>query len=186
MKGPALSFLSTVGVFSLLAPEEVERVAEHLSAVELVEGQVLFYEGDQGNDLYILADGAAGVSIRLPDGGTREIARFSAGDFFGEMSIFDDAPRSASCHALAKSTLYSLSRSAFTDVIAQHPEIALKLMYRMLNITTQRLRGTSEFVSEMVQWGESARRRAVTDELTGVYNRRFLEDSLGTYVAEAG
>lgn len=186
MKGPALSFLSTVGVFSLLAPEEVERVAEHLSAVELAEGQVLFHEGDQGNDLYILADGAAGVSIRLPDGGTREIARFSAGDFFGEMSIFDDAPRSASCHALAKSTLYSLSRSAFTDVIAQHPEIALKLMYRMLNITTQRLRGTSEFVSEMVQWGESARRRAVTDELTGVYNRRFLEDSLGTYVAEAG
>jgi diguanylate cyclase (GGDEF)-like protein len=186
VKGPALSFLSTVGVFSLLAPEEIERVAEHLSAVELAEGQVLFYEGDQGNDLYILADGAAGVSIRLPDGGTREIARFSAGDFFGEMSIFDDAPRSANIHALAKSTLYSLSRSAFTDVIAQHPEIALKLMYRMLNITTQRLRGTSEFVSEMVQWGESARRRAVTDELTGVYNRRFLEDSLGTYVAEAG
>ena len=85
----------------------------------------------------------------------------------------------------SRSTLYSLSRSAFTDVIAQHPEIALKLMYRMLNITTQRLRGTSEFVSEMVLWGEGARRRAVTDELTGVYNRRFLEDSLGTYFAEA-
>ncbi len=101
------------------------------------------------------------------------------------MSIFDDSPRSASCRALSKSTLYSLSRGAFTDVIAQHPEIALKLMYRMLNITTQRLRGTSEFVSEMVLWGESARRRAVTDELTGVYNRRFLEDSLSTYLAEA-
>ena len=83
MKGPAPSFLSTVGVFSLLAAEEVERVAEHLSAVELAEGQVLFHEGDQGNDLYILADGAAAVSIRLPDGGTHEIARFSPGDFFG-------------------------------------------------------------------------------------------------------
>jgi len=186
MNGPAPSFLSTVGVFSLLAPEEVEHVGEHLSSVELAEGQLLFNEGDQGNDLYIVADGAAAVSIRLPDGGTHEIARFSPGDFFGEMSIFDDAPRSASCRALAKSTLYSLSRSAFTDVIAQHPHIALKLMYRMLNITTQRLRGTSEFVSEMVLWGESARRRAVTDELTGVYNRRFLEDSLGTYFAEAG
>ena len=87
---------------------------------------------------------------------------------------------------MEKSTLYSLSKDAFSEVIVQHPRIALKLMYRMLNITTQRLRGTSEFVSEMVQWGEGARRRAVTDELTGVYNRRFLEDSLGTYVAEAG
>jgi diguanylate cyclase (GGDEF)-like protein len=174
-----------VGVFSLLSPEEIERVAEHLSTVELAAGETLFHEGDQGNDLYILAKGAAEVSISLPDGGTHEIARFQPGDFFGEMSIFDDAPRSASCTALEKSTLYDLSRDAFSDVIAQAPRIALKLMYRMLNITTQRLRGTSEFVSEMVQWGESARRRAVTDELTGVYNRRFLEDSLGTYVAEA-
>ena len=186
MKGAAPSLFSTVGVFSLLSPEEITRVADHFSTVELASGQVLFHEGDQGNDLYILADGAAAVSIRLPDGGMHEIARFAPGDFFGEMSIFDDAPRSASCEALSRSTLYSLSRDAFTDVIALHPEIALKLMYRMLNITTQRLRGTSEFVSEMVQWGEGARKRAVTDDLTGVYNRRFLEDSLGLYLAEAG
>ncbi len=62
------------------------------------------------------------------------------------------APRAA--RPLTRSTLLALSRSAFSDVIAQHPAIAQKLMYRMLNITTQRLRGTSEFVSEMVQWGE--------------------------------
>src|SRR5208337_4612518 len=91
----------------------------------------------------------------------------------------------ATCAALEKSTVYSLSKEAFGDVIALHPKVAMKLMYRMLHITTQRLRGTSEFVSEMVQWGEGARKRAVTDELTGVYNRRFLEDSLGNYVAEA-
>jgi diguanylate cyclase (GGDEF)-like protein len=186
MKAAAPSLLSTVGVFSLLSPEEVTLLADHLSTVELKGGQTLFHEGDQGNDLYILAEGAAAASIRLPDGGTHEIARFAPGDFFGEMSIFDSAPRSASCRALTRSTLYCLSRTAFTGVIAQHPVIALKLMYRMLNITTQRLRGTSEFVSEMVQWGEGARRRAVTDELTGVYNRRFLEDSLGLYLVEAG
>ena len=158
MKGPSPSFLSTVGVFSLLGPEEITRVAEHLAAVELDGGQVLFHEGDQGNEMYILADGAAAVSISLPDGGTHEIARFSPGDFFGEMSIFDNAPRSASCRPWRRARCTASRRSAFTDVIAQHPEIALKLMYRMLNITTQRLRGTSEFVSEMVQWGEGARK----------------------------
>jgi diguanylate cyclase (GGDEF)-like protein len=185
MRAAATSFLSSVGVFSLLSSEEIALVSEHLSRCELGAGEVLFHEGDQGNDMYILAEGAVAVSIRLPDGGTREIARFSPGDFFGEMSIFDDAPRSASCQAISTSTLLTLSRRAFSDVITQHPAIAQKLMYRMLNITTQRLRGTSEFVSEMVQWGEGARKRAITDELTGVYNRRFLEDSLGTYVVEA-
>ena len=58
-------------------------------------------------------------------------------------------------------------------------------MYRMLNVATQRLRGTSEIASDMVLWGEGAQKRAITDELTGAYNRRFLEDSLGGYVAEA-
>ncbi|HET6450056.1 MAG TPA: diguanylate cyclase [Spirochaetia bacterium] len=185
MKPNASSLLSSVGVFSLLSSEEIALVSEHLTRAELAADEVLFHEGDPGNDMYILAEGTVAVSIRLPDGGTREIARFSPGDFFGEMSIFDDAPRSASCQAITKSTLLTLSRRAFSDVIAQHPAIAQKLMYRMLNITTQRLRGTSEFVSEMVLWGEGARKRAITDELTGVYNRRFLEDSLGTYVVEA-
>jgi diguanylate cyclase (GGDEF)-like protein len=185
MKRQSPELLAKVGVFSLLSPREIDQVAEHLATVKLTAGQTLFHEGDQGNDLYIIADGAAAVSIKLPDGGDKEIARFAPGDFFGEMSIFDNAPRSASCRALEKSVLYSLSKDAFTDIITDHPELALKLMYRMLNVTTQRLRGTSEFVSEMVLWGEGARKRAVTDELTGVYNRRFLEDSLGNYLAEA-
>ncbi|MGD0726552.1 MAG: diguanylate cyclase [Spirochaetia bacterium] len=185
MKRQSPELLAKVGVFSLLSRDEIDQVAEHLATVKLTAGQTLFHEGDQGNDLYIIADGAAAVSIKLPDGGDKEIARFAPGDFFGEMSIFDNAPRSASCRALEKSVLYSLSKDAFTDIITDHPELALKLMYRMLNVTTQRLRGTSEFVSEMVLWGEGARKRAVTDELTGVYNRRFLEDSLGNYVAEA-
>src|SRR5208337_4870575 len=185
MKRQSPELLARVGVFSLLSPKEIDQVAEHLATVNLTAGQTLFHEGDQGNDLYVIADGAAAVSIKLPDGGDKEIARFAPGDFFGEMSIFDNAPRSASCRALKKSVLYSLSKDAFTDIIALHPRLARKLMYRMLKVTTQRLRGTSEFVSEMVLWGEGARKRAVTDELTGVYNRRFLEDSLGNYLAEA-
>jgi len=185
VKVSAPSLLSSVGVFSLLSSAEIMLVSHHLVTAELAAGETLFREGDPGNDMYILADGAVAVSIRLPDGGSREIARFSPGDFFGEMSIFDDAPRSASCQAVTRSTLLCLSRGAFGAVVDKYPSVAQKLMYRMLNITTQRLRGTSEFVSEMVQWGEGARKRAITDELTGVYNRRFLEDSLGTYVVEA-
>jgi diguanylate cyclase (GGDEF)-like protein len=186
MNGRTSTLLAKVGVFSVLSLEEIELISDHLAVVELAEGETLFREGDAGNHMFVLADGAAAVSILLPDGKEREIARFAPGDFFGEMSIFDNAPRSASCRALAKSSLYSLSKDAFADIIREHPQIAQKLMYRMLNVTTQRLRGTSEFVSEMVLWGEAARKRAVTDELTGVYNRRFLEDSMGNYVAEAG
>ncbi len=180
-----IAVLEKAAIFSLLERRELGELAEHLATVTLHDGEILFLEGDEGNDLYIVKNGKVSVGIRLPDGTDHEITRFSAGDFFGDMSIFDNAPRSATCRAVEETSLYSLSKAAFSDIIRDHPRIALKLMYRMLNVTTQRLRNTSELVSDMVIWGESARKRAVTDELTGVYNRRFLEDSLGNYMAEA-
>lgn len=179
------SFLAKVGIFSLLAETEAEGLLGFLEPVELADGQVLFREGDEGKHLYIIRSGTVGIGIALPDGTEHQVARFCAGDFFGEMSIFDNAPRSATCRAVGATSLWSLSKDAFARIVSSRPRIAYKLMYRMLNIATQRLRGTGTFVSEMVLWGENARRRAITDELTGVYNRRFLEDSLDGYVAEA-
>ena len=51
-------------------------------------------------------------------------------------------------------------------------------MYRMSNATTERFQHTSEFLSDLIRWGEKARKRAITDELTGVYNYRYLEQRL--------
>jgi diguanylate cyclase (GGDEF)-like protein len=117
-------------------------------------------------------------SILLPTGKEREIARFSSGDFFGEMSIIEKAPRSATCATCEDSVLLSLHENDFYRIMDLYPDIAIKIMYKMLNITTQRLQNTSEFLSDMVHWGEEASRRAITDELTGVYNRRYLDDAL--------
>jgi diguanylate cyclase (GGDEF)-like protein len=178
-------FLSQVGIFSLLSREEAARVEGYLAPVELASGEVLFREGDPGDNLYIIRGGRIRIGIRLPDGSEHRLAELASGDFLGEMSIFDHAPRSATCRALEASSLLALSRDEFSAIIAEHPRIALSLMYRMLNVATQRLRDTGEIASDMVLWGEGAQKRAVTDELTGAYNRRFLEDSLDGYVAEA-
>ena len=124
-------------------------------------------------------------SIQLPSGKQKEIVVFHAGDFFGEMSIFENAPRSATCHANQKGKIYRLHKKDFFSIIESEPNIAIKIMYRMLNITTQRLRKTSKFLSDMVRWGDEASKRAITDELTGAYNRRFLENSLDDYLEAA-
>jgi diguanylate cyclase (GGDEF)-like protein len=173
-----VEFLSTVEIFSLLKPEEIDSIAGLFKVHEINDGEVLFREGDKGNELFIVKSGTVASSIRLPDGGERQIAVFSAGNFFGEMSIFENAPRSATCYCTEHSTLLGLHEKDFYRMIEQYPDIATKIMYRMLNITTQRLRDTGEFLSDMVHWGEAARRRAITDELTGAYNRRFLDDAM--------
>jgi len=185
VSGDLAGFLSRVGIFSLLSADDTARVAGYLDPVELASGEVLFREGDPGDNLYIIRAGKIRIGIRLPDGSEHRIAELAAGDFFGEMSIFDHAPRSATCRALEAASLLALSKDEFSAIIAEQPRIALKLMYRMLNVATQRLRDTGQIASDMVLWGEGAQKRAITDELTGAYNRRFLEDSLDGYVAEA-
>jgi diguanylate cyclase (GGDEF)-like protein len=175
-----VEFLSHIEIFSLLKPEEINSIACLFKTHEINDGEVLFREGDEGNELFIVKSGTVASSIRLPDGGERQVALFNAGNFFGEMSIFENAPRSATCYCTEHCTLLGLHEKDFYSMIEQYPDIATKIMYRMLNITTQRLRDTGEFLSDMVHWGEAARRRAITDELTGAYNRRFLDDALAS------
>jgi diguanylate cyclase (GGDEF)-like protein len=177
----ALVFLGHVDIFSLLSPSERRVLLDTMNFVEFEKGHVIFKEGDRGDTLYIVKSGTVSISLRLFNGQERELVEFSAGDFFGEMSIFENAPRSASCTTKEDSALFTLNGDTFFQFVESHPFIAIKIMYRMLNSTSQRLRNTDEFLSDMVQWGEKARKRAVTDELTGVYNRRFLEEALEEY-----
>ncbi len=180
-----IDFLSRVEILSLLEPDDIGFVSALFTTHEIGMNEVLFREGDRGNELFIVKSGAVTSTLRLKDGSDRHIARFGPGDFFGEMSIFENAPRSATCVCAEPCTLLGLHERDFYRMIERRPDIAVKIMYRMLNITTQRLRGTGEFLSDMVQWGEAARRRSITDELTGAYNRRFLDDALAGQVDRA-
>ncbi|MBP7585561.1 MAG: GGDEF domain-containing protein [Spirochaetes bacterium] len=180
-----IGFLKNVDILSGLSDAEIGEMLPCFGAREFPGGDVLFREGDVGRELYIVESGEIAVGIKIPGGGEKEIARIRPGDFFGEMSIFDDAPRSATCRTERGAALLSLNRDTFFRLIDEHPGIAVKVMFRMLNITTRRLRNTSRFVADTVRWGEEARRRAITDDLTGIYNRRYLDEALKEQFAAA-
>ncbi len=173
-------FLKSVEIFSLLDDKEREIIAGFLKSRTMARDAILFKEGDAGNELFIVKEGEVASTILVSEGNQREVALFKTGNFFGEMSIFDNAPRSATCYCKSDCELLGLGGEDFYSLIEKYPGISVKIMYRMLNITAQRLRDTSGFLSDMVNWGEAARKRAITDELTGAYNRRYLDDALGS------
>ena len=178
-------FLKSVRIFCDLNDEEIQDLLDVLHPRELQKEEILFQQGDPGGELFVVESGAMGIAVTLDDGKSLEIANFGKGDFFGEMSIFEKEPRSASCYAKSRSRLLSMKEKEFFQLVESNPASAGKVMTHMLSVTRRRLEDTGGFLSDMVQWGEEARRRAITDPLTGLYNRRYLEEALEEYFMKA-
>ena len=178
-------FLKHVEIFSSLNEKELEYVSHFLDIENFVEGQIIFNEGDEGDSMYIISIGIINSKCKLPNGRDRDIAQFFPGDFFGEMAIFGNVPRSATCYGLEKGAVIVMTSSTIFKLMIHNSKIALKILYNILNIIVLRLKESNEFLSNIVHWGETARKRAITDELTGVYNRRFLEEELELYFENA-
>jgi diguanylate cyclase (GGDEF)-like protein len=172
------AFLKKINIFSNLNTQELAIIARYINPMKAPRNAVLCKEGDEGNELYIVRTGTIISTIKLPDGNQKQIAQFKGGNFFGEMAIFENAPRSATCFAGEKTELLVMHKDDFHKALDSHPKIAISIMYKMLSIISQRLRNTGTFLSEMVRWGNEASKRAITDELTGVYNRRYLDTTL--------
>jgi len=110
------------------------------------KGHVLFHEGDGGEDMYIIQSGRVAIKKRVQDGDTT-LAILEKGDFFGEMSILERLPRSASAEMIEDGELIVFSGETFGDMIKANPEIAI----RMLRKYSIRLRETNNQVELMVQ-----------------------------------
>jgi diguanylate cyclase (GGDEF)-like protein len=148
-------------------------------------GDILFREGDKGDEMYVVCEGSVGIYLTTEDSQEVMLSEIGAGSFFGEMSIIEQEPRSATCRALSEGRLLVLSADGFHTLTQKRPRIAMTVLRRMARITTERLGKTGALLSGMVRWGEDARRRAMTDEMTGVFNRRFYDEALDSYVRRA-
>ncbi|MFP4375575.1 MAG: diguanylate cyclase [Spirochaetales bacterium] len=179
------TFLRSVEIFSTLSDDELANVRRFLQERSLAAPATVFRQGDAGDELFVVREGSVAVRVISKEGEEVDVAELGVGDFFGEMAIFEDAARSASCVLVEGGSLLVLCEHDFFAMMKEHPRTALKILDRMVSITTQRLTKTSSFLSELVQWGEAARRRAITDELTGLYNRRHLDAVLEQHYAEA-
>lgn len=180
-----ITILKSVDILSVLDNEELNQLYSLMKNVKSGKDTVLFNQGDTGNEMFIILSGSISISVKTTDGGMVEVAVLGEGQFLGEMSIFDNAPRSATCIVKDDTELLSFGKDDFFGLMNNYPETAIKILYRMLNTTIERLNSTGSFLSDMVKWGEKARRRAVTDEFTGLYNRRFLDDSLEDIFAKS-
>ncbi len=184
MSRKAIDVLKSIEILSSLSADELDSLYSRMTIEDYPRGEPLFNEGDRGEVMYIILSGTVSISVRTPDEKVLEIAEITEGNFFGEMSIFDNAVRSATCSPKCDTKTLALRAADFYDFIESRPEAGISIMHKMLNTTSMRLQNTGAFLADMVTWGEQARARAITDEFTGLYNRRFLDEAMEEQCSE--
>lgn len=172
------TFLASTALFANLSGLELTAVSAFLERRLLKKGAIVFREGQRGEELFIVLTGRIGSCVKQADGTQRKIYEFVPGRFFGEMAIIESEPRSATCWAEEDSQLLALEGLDFYRLIFLHPIIGLKILTNIGTVMCSWLDESSRFLGDLVRWGETARRRSVEDGLTGLFNRRFLEESL--------
>lgn len=135
-----LLFLKGVSLFRELSLDSLLALDQALRQADFLPGEVVFREGSTGDDLYIVLRGQ--VVVEKGEGAAaRKLATMGAGDFFGEMALFDDEPRSATCRAETATTLLRLDRSRFHSLMEQLPRLGIEIS-RVLSLRLRRTSGS--------------------------------------------
>jgi len=174
---PIVKAISDTPLFVGMSGLELNAVSAFLEPRRYPRDSVIFKRGDPGTEMFIVRTGRVSSLALDRDGNERELYEFGPGRFFGEMSIIENEPRSATCVALDDTELLVLEGLDFYRLVWEYPMIGARMLSSMARVMAGWLDEASGFLHDLVRWGETARKRAVTDELSGLFNRRFIEEA---------
>ncbi len=157
--------LNVIPLFSNLEPAQLASIGAHAALRVYEKGELIVKQGEIADSFYILAAGQVKVFVSKDDKDVI-VGTLVAGEFFGEISLFDQEPRSASVEALERCYVQQLSYKSLQKVMDRSPHIAKKMMQGM----TQRLRHADRQISTLALMNISGRVSRALLELAIVSN----------------
>ncbi len=139
-----MEFLRGAAIFKDLDDAELQAVAEICKEEKFVSGEFIFREGEAGNRLYLITDGAVRISRDVPGSGEEALAVLKPGALFGEMAVFDRTERSTHAISNGGTTALTISRPDFEMLLDFDREIAHKVLWAVVRLLTTRLRQTND------------------------------------------
>ena len=145
--------LKTIAVLQALDDEALARLADVLEERELADGQTVFTEGDPGDGMYFILKGCIHIEKRVQATGTihKTLAVLEAGDYFGEMALLEQKPRSASAVAAGSARILRLSKAAFDQMEGKSSVTGRSVLLAMIRTSGDRIRRLSK---ELVVYDE--------------------------------
>jgi CRP/FNR family cyclic AMP-dependent transcriptional regulator len=137
--------LTQIAVLREMEPESLAALAAILEEKEYAEGQTIFAEGEPGDSMYFILTGRVRVEKRTQAGvgTTKVLTVLDAGDYFGEMSLFDQKPRSAAAVAGGSARVLRLSKAAFDELQRTGKTVGMTVLFAMIRTSSERIRRLS-------------------------------------------
>ncbi|GAA4623427.1 MULTISPECIES: Crp/Fnr family transcriptional regulator [Cellulomonas] len=136
----------TAPLFVGLDAESSHALIASMKVIDVGRGDVLFHEGEPGDRLYLVRDGKIKLGRRSNDGRENLLAVLGPGEMFGELSLFDPGPRTATATVVADAVVLELGHSDLIRWLGEHPGVAEHLLQAL----AQRLRRTNEALADLV------------------------------------
>jgi diguanylate cyclase (GGDEF)-like protein len=158
--------LTKVSLFRALGAPDLQRLADHTEPMDFGPGQTIVEIGDPGRSLFVVTEGI--VQVLYPSRASDfELARLGPGDFFGEMALLSDRPRSATVRAHSDVRVVRLEKHVFQRLVLEEPQIGLGV----LEVLSLRIRAADEQIGGLSD-------QAQRDPLTRLLNRRAFQERL--------
>lgn len=139
-----VDLLRRVALFDGMTSSQLRKLAAGMRELKKPAGEHIFREGDPGNSMFIIHDGKVRISKQVPGVGEEALAVLERGQYFGEMSLIEDGPRSADAIAYGACELYEFPRERLDQVMFADRDLAYTLLWTFVRTLSGRLRETND------------------------------------------
>ena len=141
--------LSTLPIFEGLSRGQLRQIQRILHARTYLKDETVFNETEPGAGMYIIESGRVAVYKQVEDGDPIVLAEFVKGNFFGELALIEEIPRSATARALEPTKLLAFPKPDLGRLIDRQPQLAVKILYNLSRLVAQRLIQTNENIGRI-------------------------------------
>lgn len=181
----AHTMLSNVSLFADVPPHYLAELEKLSVARKYPKNTVLVTEGDESTYMYIIRKGTVSAFLNNEDGRQVNLNYMHEGEYFGELSLIDGKPRSASIMSVTDCEIILVSRASVQDLISKHPEFAMLLLTEI----TRRVRELTDSVKDMALLDVYGRVSAALDKLSDenkrIHNPKVTHQDIANMVGSS-
>jgi CRP-like cAMP-binding protein len=141
--------LARIPLFGQLRPLEIREIERILHHRQFKAGEVIFWEGEPGVGMYIIERGQVDIFHDYGGSGQKVLARLNEFDFFGEMALLNEEPRSATAVSISDTHLIGLFHPDLFELFERKPRLGIKILVHLADMLATRLRRTNSDLQEL-------------------------------------